>query len=187
MWHKHLDDPTLYELLLKIDVDLWTKARESGCPRCGGPLHTAHYPRRPRGGPAKLPAGYDRRLSLCCGRDGCRRRTTPASVRFLGRRFYLAAMLVLVCAMQLGPSRVRVAKLHELFGVSRWTVCRWRTWWLEAFGETTFWQVNRARLRSQPDGHTLPASLLACFVEDALRERLVALLRFLSPLTVPGS
>jgi len=37
-----------------------------------------------------------------------------------------------------------------------------------------------------PREEELPASLLASFV-GAMRERLVALLRFLSPLTVPGS
>jgi hypothetical protein len=41
-------------------------------------------------------------LSLCCSRDGCRRRMTPPSVRFLGRRVYLGAVLVLVSAMQQG-------------------------------------------------------------------------------------
>lgn len=186
MWHELLRDPSLYELLLRLDEDLCTQARDKGCPYCGGPLHAADYPRKPRGGPATLPVGYDRRLSLCCGRDGCRKRTTPASVRFLGRRVYLGAMLVLVCAMQQGPTRKRLAKLRELFGVSRWTVCRWRRWWLETFGQTSFWQEHRGRVMPPPCEEELPASLLASFV-GAMRERLVALLRFLSPLTVPGS
>lgn len=187
MWHKPLKDPTLYELLLRIDQDLYLQARAQGCPHCGGPLHAAHYPRKPRGGPDPLPAGYDRRLSLCCARDGCRKRTTPASVRFLGRRVYLSAMLVLISAMQQGETRSRLARLRELFGVSRWTVARWRRWWLEAFGKTAFWREHRAWLRQQPAPEMLPASLLECFIGDDQRERLIALLRFLSPLTVPGS
>lgn len=186
MWQKLLQDPSLYILLLRIDEDLYAQARARGCPHCGAPLHAAHYPRKPRGGPAQLPEGYDRRLSLCCSRDGCRRRTTPPSVRFLGRRVYLGAMLVLVSAMQHGPERVRVAKLRELFGVSRWTLCRWRHWWLELFGETSFWQAHRGRLRAPPAMPRLPLSLLECFVGAGLSERLVALLRFLSPLTVPA-
>lgn len=187
MWPNLLHDPSLYDLLLRIDADLYASARLGNCPWCDGPLHAACYPRKPRGSPVALPAGYDRRFSLCCGRDGCRKRTTPPSVRFLGRRVYLGAMIVLVSAMQHGPTRVRLARLHELFGVSRQTVCRWRAWWLELFCQTRFWQEHRGRLASPPDQSTLPASLLERFVGDELRERLVALLGFLSPLTVPGS
>ena len=187
MWHDILHDPSFYVLLLRIDEDLCALARERGCRYCGAPLHAAHYPRKPRGGPAMLPPEYGRRLSLCCARDGCRRRTTPSSVRYLGRRVYLAAMLVLVSAMQHGPSRVQMAKLRELLGVSRWTVCRWRRWWLDAFGQTAFWQEHRGRLARPPARETLPASLLECLVGAGLRERLVALLRFLLPLTVPAS
>ena len=185
MWPNLLSDPSLYILLLRIDEELYAEARTQGCPHCGAPLHAAHYPRKPRGGPDLLPEGYDRRLSSCCSRDGCRRRTTPPSVRFLGRRVYLAAMLVLVSAMQHGPDRKRMAKLRELFGVSRWTVYRWRRWWLEAFGETRFWQAQRGRLREPPAREQLPLSLLECFAGASLAERLVALLRFLSPLSVP--
>jgi hypothetical protein len=112
---------------------------------------------------------------------------TPPSVRFLGRRVYLGAVLVLVSAMQQGPNRVRMAKLRELFGVSRWTVCRWRHWWLELFGQTRFWQEHRGLLREPPARQTLPLSLLDAFIDPELRERLIALLRFLSPLSVPGS
>jgi hypothetical protein len=187
VWHDLLQDPSLYILLLRIDENLFAEALASGCPHCGAPLHASHYPRKPRGGPAQLPDGYDRRLSACCSRDGCRRRTTPPSVRFLGRRVYLGAMLVLVSAMQQGPNRVRLAKLRELFGVSRWTVCRWRHWWLELFDQTRFWQEHRGLLREPPAQQTLPLSLLDAFIDSELRERLVALLRFLSPLSVPGS
>lgn len=187
MWHDLLRDPSLYNLLLRIDEELYADALARGCPFCGAPLHAAHYPRKPRGGPAELPDGYDRRLSACCSRDGCRRRTTPPSVRFLGRRVYLGAMLVLISAMQHGPNRERMAKLRELFGVSRWTVCRWRSWWLEAFAQTRFWQEHRGRLRSPPQQQTLPLSLLECFIGADIGERLITLLRFLSPLTVPGS
>ena len=46
------------------------------------------------------PAGEEfvRRFSLCCGREGCRKRATPPSLRFLGRRVYLCAV-VLVASM----------------------------------------------------------------------------------------
>ena len=107
---------------------------------------------------------------------------TPAD-----HRLDLGAMLVLVSAMQHGVNRVRLGKLHELFGVSRWTVCRWRGWWLEVFGETRFWKEHRGRLHMSPDPQTLPLSLLEYFFGAGLIDRLLALLRFLSPLSEPGS
>jgi len=33
---------------------------------------------------------------FCCAVDGCRSRATPPSLRFLGRKVYLAAIVVLV-------------------------------------------------------------------------------------------
>jgi hypothetical protein len=187
VWHELLDDGRLYDLLLRIDEDLYEEQRRAGCPTCGGPLHAAHYPRKPRGGPVALPADYDRRLSLCCAREGCRKRATPPSVRFLGRRVYLAAVIVLVAAIQQGPTRKRLATLRELLGVSRWTVARWRRWWLDDFPQTSLWRTQRARVMPVVNEQQLPASLLERFLATTPGERLSALLRFLSPLTVPGS
>lgn len=51
-------------------------------------------------------------MSLCCAR--CRKRRTPPSVRFLGRRVYLAAVVVLACVLRQGPTRWRVARLRDL-------------------------------------------------------------------------
>ena len=48
-----------------------------------GPLHQAHYERKPRDAPL-IWMEEKSRFSFCCGH--CRRRCTPASVRFLGRR-----------------------------------------------------------------------------------------------------
>jgi hypothetical protein len=68
------------------------------------------------GSPAKLPEDDDRRLSLCCSQ--CRRRTTPPSVRFLGRRVYLAAVVVLV-QRDAAPAVVASRSCGALIGVSR--------------------------------------------------------------------
>lgn len=186
MSHELLHDVRFWELLLRIDKDLCAEAREEGCPRCGGRLDRADFPRKPRGGPAELPEGYERRLSLCCDREGCRKRVTPASVRFLGRRVYLSAVMVLVSTMRLGPTAQRVARLGELFGVDRRTVKRWRRWWLDAFVVTSFWRAKRARLMPPVDEAELPASLLARFCGE-LEERLCLLLEFLSPLTTASA
>lgn len=185
MWHGLLRDGRLYALLQRIDEDLCEEVRRRGCSHCPGRLHAAHYPRKPRGGPEDLPASYDRRLSLCCDRDGCRKRATPPSVRFLGRRVYLGAVVVLVSAMQQGPTRKRMAQLRELLGVSRRTVSRWRRWWLDEFVQTPCWRAGRARVMPVVDESGLPGTLLERFAGELI-DRLVAMLRFVAPLMVPG-
>jgi len=182
--HALLRDARLYVALLGIDCDLADAARDQGCPFCGGALHSADYSRKPRGGPAQLPLGYDRRLSLCCAK--CRRRTTPQSVRFLGRRVFLGAVLVLVCAMRHGLSARRVAELRRQVGVSRRTLERWRQWWLATFVSTPVWKAARGSLLPPVDAVELPKSLLERF-KGALRDQLEATLRLLQPLSIGWS
>jgi hypothetical protein len=149
-------------------------------------LHRADYPRKPRGG-ENLPDEYGYRLSFCCDEDGCRKRVTPPSVRFLGRKVYLGAVVVLVVAMQQGPSPKRVAKLSELFGADRRTIVRWRAFWTEYFPQTPFWKVARGSLRAASDATPLPLALVQAFVHaEELHESVRRLLCFLSPITVIG-
>jgi hypothetical protein len=114
-----------WSFLLSIDKDLADSTRQQGC-SCGGRLHCANYPRAPRGGPDHLPEEYRCRFSFCCDRDGCRKRMTPPSVRFFGRKVYLGAVVILIGAMRQGPTPRRVHELSTLFGVDRATVARWQ-------------------------------------------------------------
>ena len=180
-----LADPRVPGLLLKIDGDLAAEVRAGGCPFCGGPLHSAVYPRKPRGGPTELSDDYDVRQSFCCAREGCRRRATPPSVRFLGRRVYLGAIVVLASAMQQGVTPTRASRLRELLGVSLRTLARWREWWKTAFVESAFWKVAKTFLSPAVLESGLPHSLLERFGPDE-EERLVALLRFVRQLSTAG-
>ena len=116
MYHKLLFDATFWTFLFGIDQELAEEVRAEKCPSCGCHLHCANYPRKPRG-PRDLPEEYRYRLSFCCARDGCRKRVTPPSVRFLGRKVYLGAVVILVSAMRQGPTPRRVRELTELFHV----------------------------------------------------------------------
>jgi hypothetical protein len=128
----------------------------------------------------KLSPEEEKRLSFCCA--ACRKRLTPASVRFLGRRVYLGAVVVLATAMSSGITDRRSAKLRELFGVDRRTLQRWREWWREAFVQSALWIGERGRFRSPVNESDLPASLLGRFL-GGMREELLAVLGFLSPLS----
>ena len=156
---KLLENPFFFELLLVADGELAAQVQRGGCVLCGGPLHVANYPRKPRQGTSvMLPAGYARRFSFCCG--SCRRRKTPASVRFLGRRVYLGAVVVLLTAMMQGVTPRRATELHRLFGVGLKTLARWRAWWLEAFPQTQVWVVLRGLLIPPVLESQLPHSLV---------------------------
>jgi hypothetical protein len=178
-----LNDARMYALLGRIDADLAETTQKTGCLVCDGRLDRADYPRKPRGGPAGLGTGYEKRHSFCCDERGCRKRATPPSVRFLGRRVYLGAVVVLATALRHGATPGRLARLRGLLGVSARTLARWRIWWRDAFVATRFWRAARARLNAPVAEETLPASLLKRFAGDAAAS-VIHLLRFLGPLTV---
>ncbi len=180
MCHALLGDARLFEQLLRFDEDLAASARARGCP-CGGRLHSARYARKPRGCPAEVDS-YNYRLSFCCDRDGCRSRVTPPSLRFLGRRVYVGAVVVLVGAMMRELTPWRVARLCALLGVDRRTLKRWRRWWREAFPSTSMWRDAKARFMPPVREAELPASLLERF-DGEQRARLVGMLKLLRPLT----
>ena len=182
MYQSVLADVRLFELLLRIDQDLAAAAQAAGCGRCGGRLDRADYARKPRGVPAELGTEHRVRLSLCCAAEGCRRRTTPASARFLGRRVYVGAAVVGITALRPGARDAEARALRAWLGVSRRTLVRWRRWWRATFAKTTFWRRARGRLRTPVAPRDLPGRLLGRFAGN-LQARLIATLRFLSPIT----
>ena len=148
----HLDNRGLWQVLEAFDADLASTAQEEGC-GCGGKLHRANYKRKPRGVPS-----WDRRHSFCCGEEGCRRRRTPPSVRFLGRRVYVGFVVVLLAAMRHGLKPERVRLIRERMGVDVRTLERWRRWWLTVFAAGPFWKAAKARLMPRVEEATLPLS-----------------------------
>lgn len=175
-------DKQFLSWLLRCDRDLAEKARKGGCPWCGGRLHRANYPRKPRGVPADAGPEMSLRLSFCCGKDGCRRRVTPPSLRFLGRRVYLGLVLVLSQVLRSGASPARVSEIERLFGVSAHTLRRWRQWWQTTLVASRFWQAARGQFSARLNARELPQSLLDRFGGDA-GERVHGLLRFLAPIS----
>jgi len=182
LYREVLRDARFFELLLRIDQEKLYVVRTGRCPHCGGPLHAGHFARKPRGldlVAGELPGGYEVRFSLCCGR--CRRRTMPESVRFLGRKVYLAVVVAVATVVARGPERGALRLLRQELGVARSTLARWRQWWRELTG-SAFCQRLRGTLPIGIDLATLPGSLLDCLAGDAAK-RLSALLRLLRPLT----
>lgn len=176
-----LKDGRLRKLLEKADDDLAAESRKGGCEHCGEEnLHRGDYKRQPLGGP-----GWDKRRSFNCAKEGCRKRKTPPSVRFLGRKVYAGVVVVLVSAMMHGVKPKRVERLRDELGIDRRTLEHWRVWWVETFVQSGFWKGARARFMPGLDEEILPLSLVEEFGAER-REGMVNLLQFISPITVPG-
>ncbi|MBV6271855.1 hypothetical protein KVP09_02840 [Alcaligenaceae bacterium CGII-47] len=174
-----LNDPRFFALLLHIDQELARECQSTGCP-CGGVLHQANYPRKPRGCPREAREDCSSRFSFCCSR--CRKRCTAQSVRFMGRRVYLTLAVVLRCGARAGSPATQ-ARLGQVLAVSTRTLGRWRHWWTHHFPVTPLWRATCARFMPPVPTGDLPAALLARFVGSPPRA-LAQLLAFLTPLSV---
>ena len=73
MCHDFFNDASFYDFLFQVDLDIASKVQQQPCQYCGGCLHSARYPRKPRGPRHCLSGDYQTRLSFCCNKEGCRR------------------------------------------------------------------------------------------------------------------
>lgn len=172
MWHiLETSVKQFFHLLVAVDRQEAERVQQRGCP-CGGRLHHSDYPRKPRGVPAECEAEMSRRISFCCAEIGCRRRSTPPSVRFLGRRVYVAALVLAVSACWVGA---------EMAQVPSRTASRWRQFFTEHLVKSAWWQYVKGQAMS-PEESRLPGSLMEQFT-GSRQEVLLSSLQFLAPLT----
>jgi hypothetical protein len=178
---KDLDlERELFLALERVDKATMEEVAAGGCPWCGGRLHRGDFPRKPRGA-LIAPAGEEwlRRYSLCCGREGCRKRATPPSVRFLGRRVYLGVVVIVASMVALtirGAGEVR-----RQTGVAARTAARWVGWWQGSFLGTEVF----VRLCAQLIGievEQVPTSIVER-LGGTWTERVRRMLAWLAPLT----
>lgn len=172
---------SLFRVLHQIDQDLSQSCQQAGCPYCDGPLHKASYFRKPRGGPENIPEEYQIRLSLCCGRESCRRRVLPPSCLFMGRKVYWRAVILIVATLrQRRPSRASINLLVRKFSISRQTIVRWIKYFRAEFGSTPGWQNLRGLVTARISNHDLPGSLIDYFLHHhtCAASGLIGCLRF---------
>lgn len=158
----------LFAWLFDMDRQIARWVASLGCRYCAGPLHQSNYRRKPRGAKvAEAGEEFTLRYSLCCGREGCRRRTLPPSLRFLGRRVYVEAVVLVasVVALLLGSAKAA----SDAMVVPVRTLKRWGAWWTESFPQSRAWQELRARLVPSPEQWLLPRSLYERLEEELSR------------------
>jgi len=122
--------------------------------------------------------------------DGCRRRLTPVSVRFLARRVYVGVAVLLVAAAIQGPSPARVKRLSEAFGMAPRTARRWLEWWQTSFADSDLFKSLRGLIRRWVGAEELPRALLDAARQGRPRETALKVLQLLGPITsatAPGA
>lgn len=175
-------DASFWLTLFQLDQRIADLVRLLGCPHCGCKLHVANYPRKPRGVHRDLLGPeYTLRLSFCC--SACHKRTTPPSLRFLGRKVYLGSIITLLSAGDDGLEREQRHALLDELDVSAQTLYRWRQWWTRTVPASSIWRSLSGWFSPPVQPNTLPGKLLIRLQGPTLALRIQQLLRLICPLT----
>jgi len=183
MLSKILKNKSLFLVLYKIDLATAEQYRQMRCPHCQGPLYYANYLRKPRGEPDGVSEEYFLRFSLCCGREGCRRRLIPPSCRFLGRKVYwYAAIMTIVSDWQNKISNITISELARKMEISRNTLKRWLYFFKNTFPVSFQWKKLRGRVSGIVKNDRLPGSLINYYLQqqENIEKALISCLEFLS-------
>jgi hypothetical protein len=101
-------------------------------------------------------------------------------VRFLGRRVYLGAAVVMASALAL--TLQRASAVWAATAIPARTLRRWGRWWRTELTASALFIALQGRLMPPVDATMLPCSLLDRLAGTAI-ERLNATLRLLAPVT----
>lgn len=169
-----------------IDEQITKLFHTQFCNRCPnkGKLYRSDYPRKPRGVPSSVEHLFQFRFSFCCAI--CRRRNTPPSIRFLGRRVYVAIFIILI----LFPG---AANLHEKLAqlppqsFAKITFHRWITWWSCIIPFSAVWKKLVGILPPNIENQFLPLFIMEQFIKkySDIEKAIQAMLEFISPISVP--
>lgn len=182
MCHSSPLDTSFWSNLSQLDRFIADQIQSQGCQYCSGKLHVANYPRKPRGEHRDvLGPDYTQRLSFCCSL--CRKRTTPPSLRFLGRKVYLAGIVVLLSAGVVALGQQQRDVLLEALAVPTQTLHRWRRWWSGYLPDTPTWKAISGRFSPPIQAQALPGELLSRLQGSTLGLRVQQLLVLMQALT----
>ena len=176
-----------------IDQEIADEFFRTGCCRhCKSKeLSRSDYPRDPRGIPKdaseEIINKYSCRFSFLCRK--CRRRTTPPSVRFMGRKIYATLGVLWVSLENERGALPGLEELRQLMGkcLSDVTIERWLNWWQSKVWNSPFWKEFQGQLLGE-----IKQSQFISGVWDHFKRQLSdstsicdAVLRFFSPITKP--
>jgi len=155
------------------------------------------YIRKPRGFPEEVSSDilekyFSFRFSYLC--LDCRKRMTPPSIRFLGRKVYVSAAIIMACkAIELGHA-VSLEEIRRLISkyIPKITARRWVAWWRQAVWNSSFWREWQGKLCGYIQRNHFLCGVWNHFqeikhnvVEDPVVEIIQRVLQFFSPITMP--
>lgn len=141
-----------FEELRNLDHALFLKVKSEGCLLCKSQLDTSNFKRKPRG----LGEREEIRYSLCCRKEGCRKRVTPPSLRFFGRRVYSAWVFILAL------NYLKELGLQDK--ILKQTLARWKSFWrIQLSEQGPFMRKARSFLPPALGECTLPGDILPYF------------------------
>lgn len=122
------------------------------------------------------------RFSLCCGREGCRRRVLPKSVLFDGRRVYWRMVILVVVALrEQRPYGITMDKLKTQLGVDSKTVRRWQVWYRERLRPGGQWEELGWRIANGLRFGEEVGTLIGAFIDEKeAQSGMARLLRFIA-------
>jgi hypothetical protein len=154
-------------------------------------LSWSNYNRKPRGLPKELSQDtldkYRYRFSFIC--RPCRLRTTPPSVRFMGRKVYTALSILwisLACEQGISPPLHDLRILMESC-LSQQTIERWMRWWQHNVWNCSFWKTFRGQLLGEIKKNQIILGVWNHFKQQIMETASLvnAILKFFSPITRP--
>ena len=178
----NLSQVVILPKVIFFDQEITKKFQSTNqCKRCGGKLNCDNYPRKPRGLPPEAEKYYQFRFSFTCG--SCRKRATPPSVRFLGRKVYISIVVILISSTAKEIQQA-IFKTNPFFSLT--TIKRWRNWWMR-LPDSSAWRAIQGVISPNTQRQFLPDYLINIFskVQPSLTEAYYSLLKFISPITTP--
>ena len=170
-----------WEKLYNLDKEEAQRVKKRNCLDCGGKLDSSNYLRKPRG--FETQKRFEVRFSFCC--RNCRKRHTPKSLRFLGRKVYWFFVVVL-SSYQVEQRQESIFKLSNLLRLCERTLCRWIWQWNSRVAFSSIWKKLKGLLQLPLLGDKFITELWSHFElsEDKLETKILHLLNFLSPLSL---
>lgn len=174
-----------WQKLYEVDEEIAKFFHGLPCVFCLDRLNWANYPRKPRGIPPEAVKYFELRFSHCCSR--CRKRRTPPSARFMGRRVYVSIFLIIIFCLNSREFYQKIISATTANSFSRRTLNRWLIWWDCTIPISPIWKKISGNLKPNIDNKFLPLFIIEQFFEanGKTDKAILLLLKFLSPMAVP--
>lgn len=188
MLNKSEIDINLIKEIYEKDKETAAKYHFSKCKKdkCFGIYHQANYGRKPRGITPEADEYFSFRFSFSC--SVCRLRFTCESVRFLGRKVYVAFFIMIILYPQVEEIQKKLIQLPPRT-LSAITVKRWFSWWDIIIPKSPIWKTLVGFLVANVDNLFLPIFLMQNFIQEYsdFNKSLLMMLKFISPISVPAN